>query len=300
MRAAWSVAIYLGVVFLGGALLAPGVFWLAQWGAVQVPTLGIVADHPFHRFVSRVWQGLALAGLWPLLRSLGLRSWREIGLKNPTGEWSQVGRGFALGFGSLACVTVIVLAAGAREVNADISFDRAAWTLSSAALAAVVVAVLEEVLFRGALFGTLRQAWSWPAALMASSGIYALAHFFSKPSPPAEVNWATGLILLPQMLRGFWDVGQLVPGFLALTLAGALLALAYQRTGTLFFSIGLHGGWIFWMKSYGWLTRETGAANAWLWGTRRLTDGWLALGVLSLCLIAVFRMTSRDEPCPAK
>ena len=56
------------------------------------------------------------------------------------------------------------------------------------------------------------------------------------------------------MLAGFADFHALVPGFFSLTLAGILLGLAYQRTGNLYFSIGLHAGWIFWLKTYGAFT----------------------------------------------
>ena len=101
------------------------------------------------------------------------------------------------------------------------------------------------------------------------------------------------------MLRGFVDFEQVVPGFFNLTLAGALLALGYQRTGNLFFSIGLHAGWIFWLKSYGLLTREAAGANASFWGTSQLIDGWLALVVLSLALWLLSKRLPRAENADA-
>lgn len=81
----------------------------------------------------------------------------------------------------------------------------------------------------------------------------------------------------------------LVPAFFTLFVAGAILALAYQRTGALFVSIGLHAGWIFWLKFYGFLTVQTPGANPAIWGTDTLIDGWLALPVLG----CVFWMVSR-------
>ena len=97
------------------------------------------------------------------------------------------------------------------------------------------------------------------------------------------------------MLRGFADVEQVVPGFFNLTLAGALLALAFQRTGNLYFSIGLHAGWIFWLRSYGFLARETAGSSPWFWGTRNLIDGWLALVVLSLLLLLLWKLLGRGD-----
>lgn len=74
------------------------------------------------------------------------------------------------------------------------------------------------------------------------------------------------------------------PIFFNLTLAGILLGLAYQRTGNLYFSIGLHAGWIFWLKTYAAFTAASPRASAGFWGTSKMIDGWLAL----LVLVAVF------------
>lgn len=301
MRWLRSLTIYFGVVFVGGALLAPWLYWLVEWGAAHMPALGELAASPFHRFVTRMWLGLALLGLLPLLRSLGMRSWRDVGLTNPAAAaWGSLARGFALGFGSLAVVAVIALAAGARELKPDVTMGWLAIKLSGAALTAGVLALIEEVLFRGALFGAIRRVSLESVALAVSSALYALVHFFGRPDPPAAVNWASGLTLMPQMLRGLADVHQFVPGFFALTLAGLVLAMAYARTGTLFFSVGLHGGWIFWLKSYGLMTQANGAGGAWFWGTRRLIDGWLTVGVLVFCLLLVSRISIPAEPVRAR
>ena len=67
-------------------------------------------------------------------------------------------------------------------------------------------------------------------------------------------------------------------------LAGVLLGLAYQRTGNLYFSIGLHAGWIFWLKIFGTFTADAPNAAVWFWGTGKMIDGWLAFFVLLLTL----------------
>jgi membrane protease YdiL (CAAX protease family) len=90
--------------------------------------------------------------------------------------------------------------------------------------------------------------------------------------------------MLPLMLRGLGDWGRVIPGFFNLTLAGILLGLGYQRSGNLYFSFGLHAGWIFWLKSYGLLTAPVTAAHLAFWGTQKLIDGWLALAVLACAL----------------
>jgi membrane protease YdiL (CAAX protease family) len=123
---------------------------------------------------------------------------------------------------------------------------------------------------------------------MASSMAYAIVHFLQRSEWTGAVAWNSGLILLPRMLGGFADFYALVPGFFSLTLAGILLGLAYQRTGNLYFSIGLHAGWIFWLKTYGAFTAGTPQAATWFWGTGKMIDGWLALWVL-LFTLAIFK-----------
>ncbi|HEU0039769.1 MAG TPA: CPBP family intramembrane glutamic endopeptidase [Verrucomicrobiae bacterium] len=292
MRPLRALGIYIAVVFLGGALLAPWLYSLAQACAGAFPKL---AHQPFHRFVTRALLILALAGLWPLLRALGATSLGEIGLAKPVAHWRTLLRGFLLGFASLALVAAITLVAGGRAFNRDNDPLRLTEKIVGAALSAVVVAVLEETLFRGGIFGGLRRVFHWSTALVASSMIYALVHFLENANYGGAVTWLSGLELLPHMMRGFTNWEQIVPGFFNLTLAGVLLALAYQRTGNLYFSIGLHAGWIFWLKSYVALTADVAGANAWLWGTGKMIDGWLALAALALTLFVFIRLPLKQE-----
>jgi membrane protease YdiL (CAAX protease family) len=286
MRPLRSLLIYVIVVFFGGALLAPWLYWAAQ----SVAPGSRLAANPFHRFVDRSLLALALIGIWPLLRSLGAKSWRDVGLVMPRGQWNLLGRGFLLGFNSLAAVAVIAIAAHARQFNTHLAAGQVAGKLAVATGTAVAVAILEEILFRGAIFGSWRRIWNWRAALVASSMIYAIVHFLGRVDLAGPVTWTSGLELLPRKLEGFGNLKIVIPGFFNLTLAGALLALAYQRTGNLYFSIGLHMGWIFWLKSYALLTSPVTHANVWLWGTEKLIDGWLALLILAAALVILTRL----------
>lgn len=281
MRPHLALAGYLLLVFLGGALLAPWLYEAVQWAGANFAWAQSLADQPFHRFVSRSLLGLALLGLWPLSRTLGLRSWRDLGLKWEAADGRRLGAGLVVGFASLAVVAGIAVVVGARQFDTDRTVASVLRHIGGAAVSATVVSLLEETVFRGALFGGLRRAGSWKAALAASSTVYALVHFFDKPESPAAVNWLSGWVTLGGMCRGFVDGERLVPGFFNLALAGVILGLAYHRTGSLAFSIGLHAGWVFWLKSYGFLTTATAAGGAWVWGTRRLIDGWLAGVVLA-------------------
>jgi uncharacterized protein len=277
MRPIWALFLYLLVVFVGGGLLAPWVYWAGDGlGLTDAPIRS-----PFHRVVTRCLLLMALAGIWPLLRVARLASWRGLGLA-PVPEWrGRLARGFLLGFLSLAIVAAGPLIAGVRGWHVDPDAPPLVFVLFGAAATAVIVAVLEETLFRGAIFGTLRHMNHWIIALLLSSAIYSIVHFFQRvPMHPSQIRWTSGLELLPQMMRGFADPSQIVPSFFVLLLAGAILAAAYHRTGSLHFSIGLHAGWIFWTQSYALVTKQQGSPSHPFWGGARMIDGWFGLIVL--------------------
>ncbi|MGA2748097.1 MAG: CPBP family intramembrane glutamic endopeptidase [Verrucomicrobiota bacterium] len=292
MRPIRALLVYFAVVFIGGALLAPWLFWLAQWLAGLSPALSALAAHPFHRFVDRSLLGVALLGLWPLLRHCGLRGWAGIGFATGGHAPAEILRGFSLGWASLACAALLAFLGGVGASAGSHSAAQLSVALLGAALTAVIVGVLEEMLFRGALFGILRDAMPWPAALAVSSAVYSLAHFIRSPQSGASVHWYSGLALLQEMFR---HPPGLIPASLTLFVAGAILALAYQRSGALYFSIGLHAGWIFWLKSWRLFFHQDGPGKT-FWGTDNLLDGWLAF----LILLGVFCIVARRRPLNPK
>jgi membrane protease YdiL (CAAX protease family) len=289
MRPLRTLIIYIAVVFIGGALLAPWLYWLVQHFAGTFPKL---ASSPFHRYVNRALLGIALIGLWPFFKNLGATSARDVGLVNPVGQGKKLGGGFMVGFVSLALVAAFALVSGARIFQDQLPTSKIIERLFAAAGTAILVASLEEILFRGGLFGSLRKVFHWIFALVASSAFYAIVHFMESAGEPSVVTWYSGLETLGLMLRNFTNWQAVFPGFFNLTIVGAILALAYQRTGNLYFSIGLHMGWIFWVKAYFSLTAQAKGSNLWLWGTGRMAvvNGWLALPVLLITFLICERM----------
>jgi membrane protease YdiL (CAAX protease family) len=282
-------------VFLGGAVLAPWLYEAVQVAAGFFPRLQGLAAKPFPRYVNRSLLILALACLPSLLASTDLRSWRALGLAKRSDAASQFGWGFIGGLLSLATVVFVGLAA---EVRMPAHMERPAAVLAhfgGAAATALLVAFLEEVLFRGVVFGGLRRQIPWPVALLVSSGIYALVHFLERSQPPPAVEWSSGLAVLANMVAGFADWHKLVPGFFNLCLAGMVLGMAYQRSGSLYLSMGLHAGWIFWLKSYGFMTDPGVDRYVGFFGTAKLVDGWLAFIVLAAVFIAVSMMSAHKE-----
>jgi uncharacterized protein len=274
-----ALAVFLVAVFVGGALLAP---WLYE--ALQTLAPGTkLARTPFARIVNRALLLMALLGIPFYVRASGIRHWADVGFDPRRIRWRRIAAGFALGFCSLAAVCGVALAAGARTLTPRTPGQLAA-QLAGALATALFVAVIEELLFRGAIYGGLRRAMPWGAALLVSSAIYAIVHFMARPDNPPEIGWLSGLQVLPSMLAGMLEPGGLVPAFVNLTLAGMVLGLAYHFTGDILTSIGIHAGWIFWLKFYGYLTRAVPGTDQVFWGTRKLVDGWLAFVALVVVL----------------
>lgn len=289
MRPLRALILYLAAVFLGAALIAPWLYQFAQFLAPHAEWVGSLAKQPFHRYVNRCLIGLALLGLWPLLRRLGANSWRSVGVTSPVGRGHECRFGSLLGLASLALVALIAIFAGARELAPSLTLPKLSSICLQAAASALGVAMLEELLFRGVLFGRLCTVMGHWGSLGVSSAIYAIVHFFERVTVRGPVDWSTGLTVLGQMLQGFTHLQSLLPGFLTLTLAGMILAQLYHRTQALYAPIALHAGWIFWLKLYGSITVSRQTETIWVFGSGKLIDGWTAFGVMGICAWWAFR-----------
>src|SRR5882724_316130 len=290
MRPLRALVIYIAFIFLGGALIAPWLWHFAQLFAQLFPK---IAAAPFHRYLDRAFLFLALAGIWPLMRALGATSPKEVGIVPPYGQMKKLFGGILLGIISLAIVVGIEIAKGARSFNQTATAHQIVGAIFFALLTAVVVGALEEILFRGAIFGGLRRVFGWPLALAISSLIFALLHFLKRADIAGSVQWNSGFILLAKL----FDFHGFIPVFLGLTLVGAILALAYQRTGNLYFSIGLHGSWIFILQSFSKLTIQSAGASVSFWGGSKMVDGWLAFLILIATLI-IFQLLPLQKRLP--
>ena len=124
------------------------------------------------------------------------------------------------------------------------------------AVTAGTVAVVEEFLFRGVLLGLATRAFGrWPAALVVSL-LFATVHFL-RPSKQADqdVEWWSGLAQIPRVFDAVPPPSLWIAGFLSIFVAGMILAFAALRTRSLWFSIGLHAGWIFCQQALQWLAK---------------------------------------------
>lgn len=292
---------YLALVFVGGALLAPWAWTLVQ----ELAPGSALAHQPFRRYVDRCLLGVALLGLWPMARIGWFPGWRSVGLGWHPGARGQLLRGWAGGMLSLAAVAGVAIGFGARGWNSNHPLSLYLLHVARALGAAIAVSFVEELLFRGMILGALRRRYSFGLSALASSVLFAVIHFFRRPDPPDSVGPWTGIGMLAKMLSGLADPAWLLPGFLTLGWIGWILAWCRERTGSLWLPLGLHAGWIFWFKSYQFLTVPAlhSGSWAWWWGSTRLHDGWLTLLVLGLTALVLMRGVERTggrvEPRPS-
>lgn len=132
----------------------------------------------------------------------------------PSNATRMVVSGFAGGL-LLSAATIGILAlCGAYRITG--------WGSLSGALSVIgmmcAIAVAEEVLFRGVIFGLVQRRWGTWLALAVSAVLFGLAHLVN----PGATVWGAIAIAVE---------------------AGLMLGAAYAATGSLWLSIGLHLGW---------------------------------------------------------
>jgi len=130
---------------------------------------------------------------------------------------------------------------------------------------AVVVPPLEEWLIRGVLLGMWLKFSRPLVACVGTSLLFAFIHFLTPPDGSVIADPASALAgfeLLGKVLLHFTNPQFFITDFATLLLGGMILAWARVRTGALWFSIGLHAGWIAGFKAFNQLYRPA-AGHPW-------------------------------------
>ncbi|MBM3845313.1 MAG: CPBP family intramembrane metalloprotease [Verrucomicrobia bacterium] len=203
VRTARAFILYIAVVFLGAALIAPWIHSAGQAIAEAFPASANTFNQPFHRYVNRSLLVLAIIGIWPLSKFLNVQGRAHLGFPSRASWHRELATGFLAGFVSLAAAAGMAMAAGARILHPDLTLERFLSAAASAIATAAIVALVEELLFRGVIFGQLLRATSCLTALIFSSAVYAIVHFFQRPPSPSEITPWTGIWTLGQMLGLF-------------------------------------------------------------------------------------------------
>lgn len=243
------------------------------------PHLPVAGDwlgrQPFRRVFDRTVLLVALTGLWPLTRNVGIRSWAELGFACLAAWWRQILLGAALGVASFA----LAAALAGRPPDLNRSTTEIVAALLRYALTGVVVALIEETFFRGGLQGALQRVFRLPVAIALTSIVYSTVHFL-KPSGvnigADAVTWNSGLVYLGQVLAHSLDRPGVAVAFLSLFLVGCILGFVFAKSGALYFPIGLHAGWVLANEFTRWL------------GMGKLIEQWVTWPVLAAVFVGLW------------
>jgi membrane protease YdiL (CAAX protease family) len=256
LRASRAIGLYAIVVIILGALFAPWLFWTTQWTAAHLSAAHWLGAYSFRRVFNRSLMIVALAGLWPLVRNVGFRSWGELGYVRTSRWWRHVLIGFVLGIGSFLLAITISMVIGNRSLATDKSIEEFIGAVLRYTLVGLVVALIEETFFRGAIQGVFQRGMNTVLAVILASAIYSVLHYL-KPRgadiAPDHISWTSGFAYLGEIARHSFAKRDDVIGFVTLFLAGCILGLAYARTKALYLPIGLHAGWVLANESARWL-----------------------------------------------
>lgn len=237
-----KIILYLiGTVILG-ALLASPLYWGAHWLASH-DIFPVLAEFPYRRYFHRGLLVAAILLLWPTARWLAIPGVRELGLVPNPRRWRDLAFGFAASFLMMTLLAIVLLQLDVYRLRSSTQ-----WVpLARVALSAVVVSLLEEGLFRGALLGLAMRTLSWRPALLAVSALYSILHFLKPQQELPDghtINLFSGFVMIPGAFAQFQEPWLVLGGFTTLFLIGWILGWSRLRTGSLWMAIGLHAGWI--------------------------------------------------------
>jgi membrane protease YdiL (CAAX protease family) len=220
-----------------GARKALGTHRLAVGSVVAVVVLSVLIALPLRpflhtsdRFTTLSFALAALATDIPMLIVIYFRlilpravTWQELGLRAlPLGYALRMGLGFGVaGFVFTAIVELLLSRVGLRPNQ----MEQFGFVLSEGPLALAVLLILgagvvpfvEELFFRGFLFGMYRKRQPMWVAYLASSVLFTLLHIDpTRMNAPQIAGLAVGVFLLAMLLAWLYQhTGSLFPGILA-------------------------------------------------------------------------------------
>jgi membrane protease YdiL (CAAX protease family) len=291
MRETAIFFLFLFACLLLGALLT---YPLMQTGWIQ---------HDPHRVMARAAQVFVLLGLWPFLKAMRIDNREALGygISRPL-FLGALWRGWLLGVLILLPLALGLLLLGIRvsDVLAEGWLPRLLQKSVSILIGGLLIGLLEETFFRGALYSAIRRNGRAFPAVFWSAFLFALLHFMKPHALPEGVAFdCTGLWrMLVHVFAGVFQWRHL-DSMVALFLVGVFLALVRERSGHIGWCMGLHAGSVFAIQVTRHLTdADRSSPYAWLVGDFDGVIGWLAaawIGLLALGLLLPQRVRAKQD-----
>lgn len=300
LRSGWRLLIFAALFLILSIVLGFAATKAAELASQLVPSR--VVAHYLENVILRLVVLLAALGAgYICTRGLEGLPWRALGL-SPHARWLRdFLTGSLLGIASLALATVIATAGGGLSftISGREALLQVGQTLIFSAALFILAAVAEEALFRGYPLQTTTRAGLIVLGVLLTSTTFAVVHM-------ENPNFKAGLPVLNLLLAGIW------------------LAVAYLRTRSLWFPLGVHWAWnwalgaLFGLPVSGItdlapypLLHGTDLGPAWLTGGSYGIEGGLACTItLVVSTIFIWRtrlvsatpemklLTSQENPLP--
>ncbi len=245
MRPFALLTLYLVAAYVGRALLEYPVFRLAN----------VFTEVPFEAVSDRTFLLVAalLLGLPFFLRALGINDKVALGYGLARPQFIRI---TAMGVvAGMLIMLPLVVCLFVFDVRVFSTHNQPTWqALSVIALDALfsglLIGIIEETFFRGAVFSALHRGSGLAAALGLSSLLYAILHFddSSLRISPQDVHWLSGIMVLRHSFSDLLQPTQIIDSLLALFSVGVFLALVRAKMGHIALCIGLHAGWVVTIK----------------------------------------------------
>ena len=232
--------------------------------AVAVSALGW--RFPFPRIFDRTVMATLLIAMLVSARDLNFLSLLRRGFTHPPApSIARAIRGFVVAMLAIAILFGLALEVGGGGVG---DHEAAAALIPKYFLSAIAIAFIEEGFFRAFLLGGMRNDFGDRVALIASAAIYAVAHLVRSPTRFYVTGYepAAGLITLAHSVDQFTNPAVAIPTLIGLFLLGIVLGQAYILTGSVYFSIGLHCGFVLGAKMWPKIILNRAAIPWWIAG----------------------------------
>jgi len=267
------------------ALVAAAV--IAPWVGAIVDLLGF--RFPFPRIFDRVVMVALAAVMIRSARPLKLGARLKTGFSNLSANLGRVVRGFAIAIAAIAAIWIAATVIGASGVAVSSKL----WIrLPGTVAAALLIAIIEETFFRAVLLDGMRDDFGSRPALILSAAVYAFAHLVRAPArfQLHGIHPLAGFGVLAASFGQFSDPAAVIPPLIGLFLLGLVLGEAFLLTGTVYFSLGMHAGFVVGAKSWRYVTAAGGSLPIWLVGrTRPPLIGGAGAWIIALALLLLIK-----------
>jgi len=283
MRAIIIFSLFVVLAFFLGAVLAYPLKLLLD------PVLGLA----FRKYLTyaTLISGLIISGVY--LQLYNLLSIKAFGFDGITDKFlSSMLNGIVFGIILMLMIEVLLFLLGIHELDStrSITINSISLLLVKGLIAGLLIGLIEESIFRGALFSGLYKQTGAVITVFFTSLIYSTVHFirYRDLPPDIDIGWLTGITMMPEAFRRFhqWSI---LDYFLTLFIFGVLLGLLRLKHKNIATCIGVHAGIVMLIKIADYFTNRTHNSDFdYLVSQYNATFGWISFIVMLLFTIFYF------------